>query len=173
MTRKLLFGVALLALAACVKEEVRPEEFSAVVKGRSWIVSNDNKTIRISKSSYDVVVSHDNGDSTRASLDVYDPDEAVFSSFHLDIKDFKGSGTYTKLDAYGTLVVGRQGNITTYNTFVLDNSKPKKVVVEKYNKGDNIKGIFKVTLKPEFSLDGDPDSITVTFGRFDCPDRFW
>jgi hypothetical protein len=177
MTRKLLFGVALLALVSCLKEEVRPVDFTCLVNGREWQMNNP--PVVLFNSDYKIVAYHYFTDSNYISIDANADEgkEVILTSLHIDIKNFKGPGTYnviSDLEVDATAVGKKQGIGTVYTTYVLDESKPCKIIIQEYQETGRMKGIFTVPLKAEFGPDGvNPESINVSYGRFDCPARIF
>lgn len=176
MTRKLLFGVALLALASCVKEEVKPVDFICQVNGREWQMNNPG--IVLFKSDYKIVAFRDLNDSGTITIRAIADEgkEVILSSFDIRIRNFKGAGTYTAdiSDVSAMAVTSKQGNMVSYSTYVLDKAKPYKVVIQEYTLNNRVKGIFSIPLIIEFGSNGvNPDHIILSGGRFDCPDRLW
>src|SRR5437868_6979405 len=94
MTRILLFGVALLGLVSCVKEEVKTVDFTCLVNGREWQM--DNPAIILFNRDYKIVAYHYFMDSNYISIDANADEgkEVILTTLHIDIKNFKGAGTY-------------------------------------------------------------------------------
>jgi hypothetical protein len=174
-----------LVFSSCLQEKVVPEDFSCLVNGQQWTISNPS--ILLFRQDYAVVATHRQPTDSQAihvdtsSLEVSvipnEGDQEVLGSLDMELTNFHKAGDYSGSDisASGT-IVERQGSFSYYYTYDLDKSKPCRIIIEKYDLDStlrgSVEGIFSFTLKPE-TVPATPENIVVSYGRFKCPVRVW